>query len=279
MGKALKPLIIVLLVLSITSLTLGIMLFSKREVLKGRVQRTVQGIAAIAKGLHDDAFNASQLAVADAASLGQIDTALNRVATVAGNQYDELQNTKSDLESTRNDLAQTRDELSTTKSSLAASQDEVARLNETIVAKEAEVARVESELETAVADKAAADANIESLNGQIATMQDEKRDLEDKVVTLEQTIKQIDAASGEGAPMMQKGLSGQIVVVNKDWNFVVLNIGSDEGVVQNGELLVHRADKLVGKVVVSGVSRNLAIAEIVSDWQQAQIREGDSVVH
>ena len=52
MAKALKPLVIILLLLSITSLTLGILLFGKREVLKGRTQKLEQSVLALASSLN-----------------------------------------------------------------------------------------------------------------------------------------------------------------------------------------------------------------------------------
>ena len=76
---------------------------------------------------------------------------------------------------------------------------------------------------------------------------------------------------------LPKGLHGRVVVVNKDWNFVVLDIGSRAGLVPNAEMLVHRGDLLIGKVLVSGVTRDLAIADIRPEWQQMQIQEGDFV--
>ena len=80
-------------------------------------------------------------------------------------------------------------------------------------------------------------------------------------------------------PRMKKGLAGKIVVVNKDWNFVVVDVGTDAGALVNGIFLVHRQDQLIGKIRVSSVTRNLALAEIVNDWQASPFREGDKIVY
>ena len=73
------------------------------------------------------------------------------------------------------------------------------------------------------------------------------------------------------------GLKGKILVVDPKWDFVVLNIGEDQGVLEDGELLVSRDGKLVAKVVVRSVEKNRCIANIVPGWQLGQVIEGDEV--
>ena len=58
----------------------------------------------------------------------------------------------------------------------------------------------------------------------------------------------------------------------------VIDLGSDDGLVPNAEMLIHRKDALVGKVTISGIARNMAIAELQPDWVQASVKEGDYVV-
>jgi hypothetical protein len=74
------------------------------------------------------------------------------------------------------------------------------------------------------------------------------------------------------------GLTGRILVVNPDWNFVVLDVGSEAGLGTQTELIVYRTDQLVGRVRVSSVQNQTAVAEILQDWQQQPLREGDHVL-
>ena len=278
MAKALKAFIVILLLLSIASLVLGIMLFGKREVLKARTQKNEMALAKVAQNLHFDNFNAAELVVQDAASLPNMDAPLSRLAAAAENQYNELQLTKEDLSRTQTELATTKDELTATKGELSRTQDQVTQLNSTITAKNAEIATKEDAIATMEQEKAGQQTQIDELNNTIATMEDEKQDLNDKVVTLEQTIVELEALKGEsvGRPL-PRGISGKVVLVNKDWNFVVVNLGSKNGLVPAAEMLVHRGDKLVGKIQISGVAKDMAIADINADWSVSQIREGDFV--
>lgn len=72
-------------------------------------------------------------------------------------------------------------------------------------------------------------------------------------------------------------LHGKILAVDPKWDFVVLNIGEDQGLIQNGELLVSREGKLVAKVIVRKVEKDRSIANLVPGWRLGDLYEGDEV--
>lgn len=84
-----------------------------------------------------------------------------------------------------------------------------------------------------------------------------------------------DAAKVE----LPAGLKGQIIAVDNKWEFVVLDIGSNQGVMEYGELMVNRNGKLVAKVQVTNVQANRSVANVMSDWKQADVQEGDQVLY
>ena len=270
MGKALKPLVIILLLLSIASLVLGSLLFSKREVLKERTRLHEAGLAQIAGKFHYD-----QLNVAALKDLEQLQPQLDLMAVAAGNQYDDLQNTKADLAATRTKLAETEQQLADTRSELEVAQNQIVQLNTTIEQKDAEIAQANGRIDQLEQDKIGLQAQIDEVNMELAKKDDEIADLKSAVSTLENILAKIDQ---KGQPAKLIGLTGHVMVVNPDWNFVVLDVGGAEGVVPNTEMHVHRDDKLVGKVKVSSVEENTAIADIVKDWEQDSVREGDNVL-
>lgn len=77
---------------------------------------------------------------------------------------------------------------------------------------------------------------------------------------------------------MPEKLQGKIVVADPKWDFVVLNIGLDQGVKQDGELLVSRGGKLVAKVIVSSVQKDRSIANVMPGWKLGEVLEGDQVL-
>ena len=73
-------------------------------------------------------------------------------------------------------------------------------------------------------------------------------------------------------------LRGKILVTDPKWNFVIINVGQDQGVLEHGELLVNRNGKLVAKVKVRSVQKDRSIANVVPGWQLGEVMEGDQVI-
>jgi hypothetical protein len=76
---------------------------------------------------------------------------------------------------------------------------------------------------------------------------------------------------------LRADLHGKILVVDPKWDFVVLDIGEDQGVIPAGELLVSRDGRLVAKVVVRSVQKDRCIANIIPGWKLGDMIEGDEV--
>jgi peptidoglycan hydrolase CwlO-like protein len=283
MAKALKPLVIVLLVLCIASLSLGIMLFLKREVLKGRVQRTENGLESVARNLHHEEFNKAQLAAVDKIGLDNMQAPLNKLAAAAGNLYTEHEQTKAELAQTKDELAQTREELAATKTQLEQARLQITQLTDQLAQKEAELAQARSEIDQLKQEKAGLETQIAQLNTEIKTRDDKIADMTDRITGLNQEVQELQAiVYGPDAiklGFVPKGLTGRILVVNQDWNFVVLNIGSNDRLVSGAPMLIYRDDKLVGKVLVTACTKTLSIAEVQKDWTQSPVQEGDFVVY
>jgi len=79
-------------------------------------------------------------------------------------------------------------------------------------------------------------------------------------------------------PELPDDLSGKVVVVDPKFDFVVLNVGQKQGVLPKGKLLVHRNGKLVAKLVVTDtITDNQCVANVMPNYQQSDIMEGDQV--
>lgn len=73
-------------------------------------------------------------------------------------------------------------------------------------------------------------------------------------------------------------LTGKVLVTDPKWDFVVLNVGEDQGILKDGELLVNRDGKLVAKIKVTSVDKNRCIANVVTGWKLGEVLEGDQVI-
>lgn len=74
------------------------------------------------------------------------------------------------------------------------------------------------------------------------------------------------------------GLKGKVVTVDANYDFVVLDLGSDKGALTNGEMLVSRDGKLVAKLRLVRVQNSQSIANILPEWKQVDVVAGDLVM-
>lgn len=116
---------------------------------------------------------------------------------------------------------------------------------------------------------------LKNANAQIAVINGEKgilaRELAKKSAELERII------GIDPTVKLPADLKGKIVVVDPKWDFVVLNIGDDRGVIQDGEMLVSRNGKLVAKVVIRSVQKDRCVANVIPGWKLGEMIEGDDV--
>jgi hypothetical protein len=103
----------------------------------------------------------------------------------------------------------------------------------------------------------------------------EKTILTRTVGVLEETL-----AKYEGKKQIVKlpPLKGKVQAVDPKYGFLVLNLGSDQGLLKNGMLVVTRQGKLLSKVKVASLENNRSIANIIPGWSQGEIMEGDEVL-
>jgi hypothetical protein len=74
---------------------------------------------------------------------------------------------------------------------------------------------------------------------------------------------------------------GTVLAVNRDYNFVVLNLGGRQGIEANSEMLVLRGGTLIGKIRVSSVEPATAIGDIITNSlaRGVQVQPGDVVIY
>src|SRR5438270_241832 len=91
-----------------------------------------------------------------------------------------------------------------------------------------------------------------------------------------ETTKQSLSASKEAERKASK--EAKVVAVDPKYDFVVLDIGLDDGVLARGEMLVNRSGKLVAKVRILTTESHRSVANVLADWKQGEIMEGDVVL-
>ena len=86
------------------------------------------------------------------------------------------------------------------------------------------------------------------------------------------------SAAPISAPAAQApSTSGQVVVVNREYDFIVMNLGKNHGLSIGQEFQIVRGDSVLGKVKVEKVYDELSAAAILPESQKDNIKEGDTV--
>jgi len=78
--------------------------------------------------------------------------------------------------------------------------------------------------------------------------------------------------------VVASSLEGKILVVNRDYNFAVINLGSKDGVDIGNIFSVYHDNKYLGDIRIEKVHDSMAAADFVSAQMHDKVNEGDKVV-
>ena len=127
------------------------------------------------------------------------------------------------------------------------------------------IQKLENDLENAKQDLATRQAELEVVSKKVAA--NETRIQKAETVQVERLVK-IERNSTEGI----------VTAVNKDWGFVLVNIGKDQGVEGDSELIVKRDGIRIGNLSVVSIQPGLTVADISRKGLSKAVEPGDKVV-
>jgi len=171
---------------------------------------------------------------------------------------------KKTAEARAGELKKTQEELAKTASDARAAQLKLEQLNKVLPPGVdpskiiEEMKKVQTDLETLNQEKSILSTKLAELESENSSM---KKRLQNRV-------------QGE----IPKDLVGHVMAVNAEWNFVVLDVGENDGVVANKSMLIYRDGALVGRVKITSVEPSISIGDILPKWTNGELREGDSAI-
>lgn len=226
----------------------------------------------------------------------QVRDKINTLISQRDDYHTKLDQTQNTLTKTQKELATTQSDLAQTRQQLADAQTARKKAEDTAAAQTKKASDLADQLAKAVQDRDAAQADLAAYKGTgkspqevlqlialIKQYQDTITALTDEGKKLNQTIARQSAelasliGTNNVVVTLPANLKGNVVVVDPKWDFVVLNIGDDQGVLPNGEMLVSRDGKLVAKVIVRSIEKDQCIANIMPGWKLGEVFEGDVV--
>src|SRR6266850_2390866 len=193
-------------------------------------------------------------------------------------QTDRAVKAEKQLDDTQKELAATKTKLTQTETVLKATTEEkdkavaeavaqttrANKLNDDLTRTRSERDEAQQELAqykaTGMTPAQVANANkvIKDLQSNLSGSQEENRVLGQKIKRVENELAVYKTQ--EYFVQLPANLKGKVLVSDPKWQFVVLNVGEDQGVLEHGELLINRDGKLVAKVKVSSVQKDRCVA-------------------
>jgi chromosome segregation ATPase len=200
-------------------------------------------------------------------------TALTDLSTT----QDSLKTAQDDLTKSKTEVANLTTEVASAKKQAEETASKLAVAEATVKEKEGELQKYSDALKGRVIDQVIAD--LDEFREKTKVLEAEKKIIEDSLAQMQAKVKQYeiqDNLRNEGrAPL---DLSGKVLAINREWNFVVLDVGKANQLVEGVDLSVYRGNTLIGKVRTVSVEANTAVADILPDWTKTEIQVGDKVL-
>jgi hypothetical protein len=233
---------------------------------------------------------------AGALSFTQVRGKITTLMQQRDDYHTQLTDTQGKLDNTKKDLAKTQDTLKQTKQDLTDAQAAKKKAEDTAAVQQKRADDLSGQLTKAAADRDKAQAElaaytdsgltakeVAALSGTLKKAQNTIEAINQEKLLMSRTIARLQSqiydliGTNTIAVTEPARLRGKILVVDPKWDFVVLNVGDDQGLKGNGELLVSRDGKLVAKVIVRSIQKDRSIANIMPGWKLGEVIEGDEV--
>ncbi len=155
-----------------------------------------------------------------------------------------------------------------------------------------ETARIQSQLTELNNRKAELENRIKELEAKSEQIQQQAQAQEEQgvdlgTVTVEGETEEPAAALGEDAAVAPdepspirsvSGIEGKVLVVNREYNFAVINLGSRDGVRIGDIFTVYRANKKkVGEIRIERIHDSMSAGTFLSAQMKNKVNEGDRV--
>lgn len=271
-----KVFCVISIIASIGAAVLGFMLSSKKTAFSNQLAAVEEALRAAPAPVQ---YNADYLTNPDEPA------ATIRLANTA------LEKTKAELATAQKSLSDTQGQLTTTQAEVQKLTTEVTSAKRDLDARTAKLGEVEKKLtETESSLKTLNDklggrsldeilANMNESSEKVKVLTAEKKIIEDSLAQMQKDLnkfKELDTLREQQRAPME--LSGKVLAINKQWNFVVLDVGKDDKLTEGVDLTVYRGDTLIGKIKTVSVDSNTAIADILPAWTKGEIQVGDKVL-
>jgi len=175
----------------------------------------------------------------------------------------QLQQEKTSKEDALAKMEQMRTDFNQQKGLRSDLEDKLTKAQDTLKTVQAKLGAIESE-------KAKLEAKIKELEA--------KSNVELGKIIVSPEGNQVKAATTTSSPSAPaQNLEGKVLVLNKEYNFAVINLGSKDGVAIGDQFQVYQGNKTIGDLKIEKVQETMSAAGFVTEALKERIKEGDKV--
>jgi myosin heavy subunit len=193
-----------------------------------------------------------------------------------------LKQTTAALDQTKKDLDATRKERDTAVAAVDTLKKQAATLQDNLTKSDKDLTEAKIQLDLyhqafPTPQQALSVAkDMKALQDRMDVVEDEKKVLHRQLTRVQA---QLNEFINPNRPIeLPATLVGKVLVADPKWDFVVLNVGEEQGAQEHGELLVNRDGKLVAKIKITSVQKDRSIANVLPGWKLGEVLEGDQVI-
>ncbi len=195
----------------------------------------------------------------------------------------------SNLSDKQKEITDLNSSLEKEKSAKNVSLKDVEKYKSDLAKEQSLKAGIQKDLDDSVESLKAMEARLKEMESKVTELESKKKALEEKVKGLEEKVQNVElgkivvnpdqAAVPEvqGVSQASAKLEGKIAVVNKDYNFAVINLGNKDGVTVGSIFGVTHNNKNAGDLKVEKVHDSMSAAGFVTPDMKDKIAEGDKV--
>jgi hypothetical protein len=189
----------------------------------------------------------------------------------------ELAQHSADLEQANLDITKLNSEIGSLEGTMKPIDEEIAEAKKAVETMRAQfpgvtlenvadtLKKFESDLDDAKQDLSAKLAEIDIVSKKVASNQS-------RIEKAEQV--QADRITR----ITRNALVGTVSAVNKGWGFVVVNIGKDQGVENDSELIVKRGEQRIATLKIVSIQPELTVADVNQKSISGAVQQGDTVI-
>ena len=208
----------------------------------------------------------------------------------------ELEEVKAAKEKAETELTQAKTQVEQALAQVAEERKAKETLAKSVEDRQKEVDRLAKDMEQFKTERQTFQDQVAKLKGDQEKLQKQLTDLEEAKADLERKVLEFskhpnveldkvvvtgggpDGAAGDlSATTGGGGLQGKVVVVNREYDFIVMNLGKNQGLAIGQEFQILRGQQVLGKVRVEKLYDELSAASILPESNKDAIREGDVV--